>query len=72
MALVNQQAAAKRKKPLGLINTLIYPLGLSTGYSAAFHDITRGSNGYSATKGYDLATGWGSPKGSGLINALAP
>ena len=36
-----------------------------------FHDITSGSNGYSATTGYDLATGWGSPNGSGLINALA-
>src|SRR5207253_2663950 len=29
-----------------------------------------GSNGYSATTRYDLATGWGSPNGTGLINAL--
>ena len=36
-----------------------------------FHDITVGSNGFPATKGYDLATGWGSPNGAGLINALA-
>jgi hypothetical protein len=47
-----------------------YPLGLGKGYSADFHDITVGSNGFPATKGYDLATGWGSPNKSGLINAL--
>jgi len=32
---------------------------------------TSGSNGYSATTGYDLATGWGSPNGANLINALS-
>ena len=72
MALVNQQAVAKGKKPLGFINPLIYPLGLSKGYGVAFHDITKGSNGEPATKGYDLASGWGSPNGAGLIDALAP
>jgi len=72
MALVNQQAVANGEKPLGFINPIIYPLGLSTGYDAAFHDITKGSNGKPATKGYDLVTGWGSPNGSGLIDALAP
>jgi Kelch motif len=29
--------------------------------AADFHDITTGSNGYSATKGYDLVTGIGTP-----------
>jgi hypothetical protein len=43
---------------------------LGKGYSTDFHDITVGSNGFPATKGYDLATGWGSPNKSGLINAL--
>jgi subtilase family serine protease len=71
MALVNQQAVANGNAPLGFINPLIYPLGLGSGYDAAFHDITGGSNGYPAVVGYDLATGWGSPNGSGLINALA-
>jgi len=71
MALVNQQAVANGNAPLGFINPLIYPLGLGSGYGAAFHDITSGSNGYPAVTGYDLATGWGSPNGSGLINALA-
>jgi kumamolisin len=72
MALVNQQALENGKPLLGFINPIIYPLGLSKGYAAAFHDITSGSNGFPAVKGYDLATGWGSPNGAGLINALAP
>lgn len=72
MALVNQQAVKNGKPLLGFINPLIYPLGLSKGDAAAFHDIIKGNNGFPAVKGYDLATGWGSPNGAGLINALAP
>jgi subtilase family serine protease len=71
LALANQQAAAHGDKPPGFINPTIYPLGLGKGYGTDFHDITVGSNGFPATKGYDLATGWGSPNKSGLINALA-
>ena len=71
MALVNQQAVANGNPLLGFINPIIYPLALGSGYATAFHDITSGSNGFSAVAGYDLATGWGSPNGSGLINALA-
>jgi kumamolisin len=70
MALVNQQAAINGNPALGFINPTIYPLGLAAGYSADFHDITSGNNGYPAVTGYDLATGWGSPNAS-LINALA-
>jgi subtilase family serine protease len=72
LALVNQQAVANGNTPLGFINPALYQLGLGSGYPTDFHDITGGSNGYSATAGYDLATGWGSPNGTGLINALAP
>jgi len=72
MALANEQAAAKGDKPPGFINPTIYPLGLGKGYGTAFHDITSGSNGFPAVKGYDLATGWGSPNTDGLINVLAP
>jgi subtilase family serine protease len=73
LALVNQQSVAKGKGTLGFINPTIYTIGLSSSYSTDFHDITSGSNGtYSAIKGYDLVTGWGSPNGTGLINALAP
>jgi kumamolisin len=72
LALANQQAAAKKDKPVGFINPAIYPLGLGKTYNTDFHDITTGSNGFPAVKGYDLATGWGSPNTDGLINALAP
>jgi kumamolisin len=69
VALVNQQSGT----PLGFINPAIYTIGLGSSYSSAFHDITSGGNStYSAEPGYDLVTGWGSPKGTGLINALAP
>jgi len=70
LALANQQAAAKKLPPPGFINPAIYKLGLGSGYKTDFHDITAGSNGFSAVKGYDLATGWGSPNNSGLINGL--
>ena len=71
LALVNQQAVANGKPTLGFINPTLYTIGLGSSYNSDFHDITTGSNGYSATSGYDLATGWGSPNGSGLLNALA-
>ena len=71
LALINQQSVANGNKTLGFINPSLYSIGAGSSYTADFHDITSGSNGYSATTGYDLATGWGSPNGSGLINALA-
>jgi len=67
LALANQAQAAAGKKPLGFVNPQLYSLGLSANYTKDLHDITVGSNGYSATTGYDLATGWGSPKAGGLI-----
>jgi kumamolisin len=70
LALANQQAVATGAAAPGFINPIIYPLGVSSGYAAAFHDITSGSNGFPAVAGYDLVTGWGSPNGQGLIDAL--
>ena len=70
MAMANEQAATNNVPPPGFINPAIYPLGLGSVYTTDFHDITSGSNGYPAEVGYDLATGWGSPNQSGLINAL--
>jgi kumamolisin len=71
MALVNQQLVADGYKPLGFINPYLYAFGVSSSYGTDFHDITSGTSGsYSAVKGYDLVTGWGSPNGTGLINAL--
>lgn len=72
LALTNEQAASNGDAPPGFINPAIYPLALGSSYSSLFHDITSGSNGFPAVAGYDLVTGWGSPNGSGLINALAP
>jgi subtilase family serine protease len=71
LALANQQAVSNGSPTLGFINPTLYDIGLSSSYDTDFHDITSGSNGYSATVGYDLATGWGSPNGDNLINALA-
>lgn len=71
IAMVNQQAAANGQPPVGFLNPVLYVLGTGSNYSLEFHDITSGSNGgYSAVAGYDLVTGWGSPHGANLINAL--
>jgi hypothetical protein len=70
LALANEQAVANGNNPVGFINPSLYTIGLGSNYDSDFHDITSGSNGNSATTGYDVATGWGSPNGSGLINAL--
>jgi subtilase family serine protease len=71
LALANQQSLANGNKVLGFINPSLYAIGAGSSYGSDFHDILSGSNGYQATSGYDLTTGWGSPKGTGLINALA-
>jgi subtilase family serine protease len=70
-ALINQQALQNGNALVGFINPAVYAIGVGSGYSAAFHDITSGNNGFPAVAGYDLNTGWGSPTGVGLINALA-
>jgi subtilase family serine protease len=56
---------------LGFINPQLYQLGSSGLLRRLSHDVTTGNNsvtetsgvvtGYSATPGYDLATGWGTP-----------
>ena len=71
LALVNEQSVANGNKTVGFINPSLYSIGESSSYGSDFHDVTSGSDGHSATTGYDLATGWGSPNGSGLITALA-
>ncbi|MGD0412956.1 MAG: choice-of-anchor tandem repeat GloVer-containing protein, partial [Verrucomicrobiota bacterium] len=78
-ALVNEQAAASGRPPLGFLNPAVYALGQSANYTNGFHDITNGNNTWSespsnfyAVAGYDLCTGWGTPGGSNLVNLLAP
>lgn len=71
VALANQQLKANGFSTVGFINPYLYSFGLSSGHATDFHDITSGKSGsYSAVTGYDLVTGWGSPNGQGLINAL--
>jgi kumamolisin len=73
VALVNQQLANEGDPTIGFINPTIYQHNITSSYATDFHDITSGTSGsFSAEVGYDLVTGWGSPNGVGLINALAP
>ena len=72
MSLVVQNAAAR----VGNANTVLYPLAAKQGSGGAsvFHDITSGNNsvpgqiGFTATVGYDQATGLGSVDASVLVN----
>jgi NAD(P)H-hydrate repair Nnr-like enzyme with NAD(P)H-hydrate epimerase domain len=58
---------------IGFFNPTLYNIGVSSSFTTDFHDIIKSSNGaYKAVVGYDLVTGWGSPNGVNLINALAP
>jgi subtilase family serine protease len=66
MAIANQQ---NRGAPIRFLNPTLYAIGRGAGYNAEFHDITSGNNFnadspslYSAVSGYDLVTGWGSPR----------
>ncbi len=71
IALVNQQLAENGDSPVGFINPTIYAENVTSSYATDFHDITSGKSGsYSAVTGYDLVTGWGSPKAA-LITTLA-
>ncbi|MEI6605791.1 MAG: YDG domain-containing protein, partial [Verrucomicrobiota bacterium] len=77
-ALVNQQASANGRSAVGFLNPALYALGNGASYSSTFHDTTTGNNfwpssptKFSAVTGYDLCTGWGTPNGTTLINALA-
>ena len=63
---------------MGFLNPTLYSAAKASGYGAAFHDITTGNNtnalspsSFFAVPGYDLCTGWGTPTGLVLINALS-
>jgi hypothetical protein len=87
-ALMNQKGNAVGLAPVGNINAAIYQIGESAGrYANGFHDVALGANpagvgaaanscefSYTPKQGYDLTTGWGSPR-CGLvleINGLDP
>jgi uncharacterized repeat protein (TIGR01451 family) len=76
-ALVNQQAATLGQPPVGFINPAIYAIGTGMDFTSDFHDTENGNNTWSsspsmffAVSGYDLCTGWGTPNGQNLIDAL--
>ena len=72
IALVNQQLATNGSSYVGFLDPTIYAQNITSEYSTDFHDITSGKSGsYSAVTGYDLVTGWGSPKPA-LVTTLAP
>ncbi|MCL5021007.1 MAG: S8 family peptidase, partial [Bacteroidetes bacterium] len=83
IALVNQQSmqyVANGATPVGFINPSIYAIGKNGSmYASDVHDVATGNNEwsgspnkFSAVSGYDICTGWGTPKGQALINALVP
>jgi subtilase family serine protease len=73
LALANEQSLSNgATSTLGFINPAVYDIGGGSSYSTDFHDVTTGTGVFKPTVGYDLATGWGSPNGDNLIDALAP
>lgn len=77
-ALINEKAAAAGQPPIGFINPTLDKLAAAPNYTSRFFDITNGDNTkmtsptkFFATAGYDLCTGWGTPLGQSLIDALA-
>ena len=68
IAIANQGRAAAGQAPLNSALQAVYSLA-----GADFHDVTTGSNGYSAGAGYDAVTGRGSPTSSSAIwSPMAP
>lgn len=83
MALANEAALQKGGgKRIGFINSRLYTIGAGSHAAQNFHDVISGSNPasdrisspntpeYSAVKGFDLVTGWGTPVGAALIESL--
>jgi kumamolisin len=66
---MNQYLATHGGHPIGDINPLLYKIAAST--PNAFHDITLGGSAvYGAQRGYDMATGLGSPNVGVLAGAI--
>lgn len=67
-AIVDQYARAQGVGPVGSANALLY--GIAKRDPRAFHDVTRGGNRYyDAGRGWDYATGLGSPRVERLARA---
>ena len=77
MAIANAVRAQAGRLPIGSPHSVLYgQIGAVPGaYARAFADITAGSNGTCAPciakAGYDVPTGLGTPRATGLLSALA-
>lgn len=77
LAVGNAVRALSGKARLGQVHSKLYASVASAGtYGSLFADVKSGSNGScgamcTATTGYDLLTGWGSPNAVNLTNTLA-
>jgi hypothetical protein len=77
MAIANAVRAQAGRLPIGSPHSVLYgQIGAVPGaYASAFADITAGSNGTCAPciakAGYDVPTGLGTPRATGLLSALA-
>lgn len=78
LALANALRAERSLAPLGPPHVRLYQASThrSTGWPAAFLDITTGSNGNcgamcTSAPGYDLTSGLGSPRVAGLLELLS-
>jgi subtilase family serine protease len=65
VAIADQGRALAGKSALPNVQADVYTLP-----STDFHDVTRGSNGYSAHAGYDLVTGLGTPIANLVVRDL--
>ena len=66
LSLINQRAGILGKLMVGPLNPRLYALS-----GAAVNDVTVGDNRfYKAGAGFDMASGWGTPNGITLCDAL--
>ncbi len=66
-ALADQYAG----QSLGFLDPQLYQILAGSDYTSAFHEITSGSNGYSAGPGWNPVTGIGTPRVGELVTLLA-
>jgi len=79
-ALMNQQSVANGLGRVGFANPLIYAIGLTGSqpapnlYTTTFNDVNDGgSNGiFTSVAGYDLTSGWGTPKCALITQVATP
>ncbi len=82
LALANEQATASSGPPIGFLNPALYTRSQNPPVTPPLHVVVTGNNDaengccgqpyFNAVTGYDLVTGWGTPNGRALIDALAP